>query len=104
MSYSQLSVLYSFYSIKSTAIGTPTLIRTEKTSPFERDDFTNLSMGAINNCVRTYEHITPQGLHFHLCLYEGVCCVMVQDVYDNTYFELQYFTDVNKALCFINNL
>ena len=26
--------------------GTPTLIRTERTSPFERDDFTNLSMGA----------------------------------------------------------
>ena len=29
---------------------------------------------------------------------------MVQDVYDNTYFELQYFTDVNKALRYINNL
>ena len=26
--------------------GTPTLIRTERTSPFERDDFTNLSIGA----------------------------------------------------------
>ena len=54
--------------------------------------------------VKTYDHITPHGLYFHLCLYEGVCCVMVQDVYDNTYFELQYFTDVNKALRFINNL
>ena len=29
---------------------------------------------------------------------------MVQDVYDNTYFEMQYFTDVNKALRYINNL
>jgi hypothetical protein len=29
---------------------------------------------------------------------------MVQDMYDNTYFELQYFTNVNKALRFINNL
>jgi hypothetical protein len=54
--------------------------------------------------VKTYEHITPEGLYFHLCLYGGVCCVMVQDVYDNTYFELQYFTDINKALRFINNL
>ena len=26
--------------------GTPTLIRTERTTPFERVDFTNLSMGA----------------------------------------------------------
>ena len=58
----------------------------------------------INNFMKTYEHITPQGLYFHLCLYEGVCCVMVQDVYDNTYFELQYFTDINKALRFVNNL
>ena len=58
----------------------------------------------INILVKTYEHITPQGLYFHLCLYEGVCCVMVQDVYDNTYFELKYFTNVNKALRFINNL
>ena len=29
---------------------------------------------------------------------------MVQDVYDNTYFEMKYFTNVNKALRFINNL
>jgi hypothetical protein len=54
--------------------------------------------------VKTYDHITPQGLYFHLCLYEGVCLVMVQDLYDNTYFEMQYFTSVNKALRFINNL
>ena len=65
---------------------------------------TTFAKAAINICVKTYEHITPEGLYFHLCLYEGVCCVMVQDVYDNTYFELQYFTDVNKALRFINNL
>ena len=58
----------------------------------------------INICVKTYEQLTPQGLYFHLCLYKGVCCVMVQDVYDNTYFEMQYFTNVNKALRFINNL
>jgi hypothetical protein len=29
---------------------------------------------------------------------------MVQDMYDNTYFELQYFTNINKALRYINNL
>jgi hypothetical protein len=54
--------------------------------------------------VKTYDHVTPQGLHFHLCLIDGVCCVMVKDLYDNTYFEMQYFTNVNKALRFINNL
>ena len=36
--------------------GTPTLIRTERTSPFERDDFTNLSMGA---CVVDVSGIEP---------------------------------------------
>jgi hypothetical protein len=36
--------LYYFLNYWST--GTPTLIRTEKIPPFERDDFTNLSMGA----------------------------------------------------------
>jgi len=58
----------------------------------------------INIFVKTFDHVTPQGLYFHLCLYEGVCCVMVQDMYDNTYFEMQYFTNINKALRFINNL
>ena len=65
---------------------------------------TGLGEEGINIFVKTYDHITPQGLQFHLCLIEGVCCVMVQDLYDNTYFELQYFTNVNKALRFINNL
>ena len=54
--------------------------------------------------MRTYDSLTPSGLHFHLSLHEGVCCVMVDDIYDNTYFEIKYFTNVNKALCFINNL
>ena len=63
-----------------------------------------LNEGGINIFVKTFDHTTPQGLHFHLCLYKGVCCVMVRDMYDNTYFELQYFTNVNKALRFVNNL
>ena len=29
---------------------------------------------------------------------------MVSDMYDNTYFELKYFTNVNKALRYVNNL
>ena len=32
---------------KLIALGTPAQIRTERTSPFERDDFTNLSTGAF---------------------------------------------------------
>ena len=57
----------------------------------------------INNYVKTYNSLTPSGLYFHLCLHEGVCCVMVQDIYDLE-FTIRYFTNVNKALRFINNL
>jgi hypothetical protein len=53
--------------------------------------------------VKTYNSLTPSGLYFHLCLHEGVCCVMVQDIYDLE-FTIRYFTNVNKALRFINNL
>ena len=73
-------------------------------SESKSDALDQLGEEGINIFVKTYDHITPQGLQFHLCLIEGVCCVMVQDLYDNTYFELQYFTNVNKALRFINNL
>ncbi len=59
--------------------------------------------GTINIVVKTYDRITPDGLHFHLCLYEGVCCVMVTDIYDQE-LTIRYFTNVNKALRFINNL
>jgi hypothetical protein len=54
--------------------------------------------------VKIYENLTPSGLHFRLSYENGVCCIMVKDMYDNTYFEMQYFTDINKALRFINNL
>ena len=46
--------LYYFLNYWST--GTPTLIRTERFPPFERDDFTNLSMGA---CVVDVSGIEP---------------------------------------------
>lgn len=58
----------------------------------------------INIFVKIYENLTPSGLHFRLSYDNGVCCIMVQDLYDNTYFEMQYFTDINKALRFVNNL
>jgi len=58
----------------------------------------------INNFVKIYENLTPSGLHFRLSYDNGICCIMVQDLYDNTYFEMQYFTDINKALRFVNNL
>jgi hypothetical protein len=53
--------------------------------------------------MKTYESVTPGGLHFHLSLYEGVCIVMVRDIYDIE-LTVRYFTNVNKALRFINNL
>jgi len=53
--------------------------------------------------MKTYESVTPGGLHFHLSLHEGVCIVMVRDIYDIE-LTVRYFTNVNKALRFINNL
>ena len=59
---------------------------------------------AINTFVKTYENFTPQGLHFHLSLSEaGVCYIIVRDLYDGS-FDMQYFTNVNRALRFINNI
>ena len=58
----------------------------------------------INIIVKSYTNLTPQGLHFHLSLSEqGVCCIIVTDVYDGE-CQVKYFTNVNKALRFINNL
>jgi hypothetical protein len=54
--------------------------------------------------VKTYENLTPSGLHFHLSLFNGVCYIMVLDIYDSTYFDIKYFTSVNLALRWINNL
>jgi hypothetical protein len=54
--------------------------------------------------VKTYENLTPGGLHFRLSLSErGVLCVVVRDVYDLD-VQVKFFTDVNKAMRFINNL
>jgi hypothetical protein len=44
--------------------------------------------------VKTYENLTPN----------GVCYIMVLDIYDSTYFDIKYFTSVNLALRWINNL
>jgi hypothetical protein len=61
-------------------------------------------MEAINSIVRTYENFTPGGLYFFLSLSEeGVCCILVRDLYDGD-TTVRYFTDVNKALRFINNI
>lgn len=58
----------------------------------------------INIIVRTYSNLTPQGLHFHLSLSEtGVCCIIVTDLFVGE-CQIKYFTNVNKALRFINNL
>ena len=71
--------------------------------PLVYNDFDPLSI-VINIYVKIYENLTPTGLHIHLSYEDGVCCIMVQDIYDNTYFEMQYFTNVNKALRWVNNL
>jgi hypothetical protein len=54
--------------------------------------------------VKTYKNITPSGLTFCLSLSDtGVCCIIVYDVFDCE-AQLRYFTNVNKAMRFINNL
>ena len=58
---------------------------------------------AINTYMKTYKNITPGGLNFHLSLIDGVCCMIVYDRYFCEY-QIQYFTNINKALRFINNL
>ena len=62
-----------------------------------------LTKGAINTIMKTYKNITPGGLNFHLSLCDGVCCMIVYDRYFCEY-QVQYFTNINKALGFINNL
>jgi hypothetical protein len=58
----------------------------------------------LNNDVKTYENFTPGGLRFHLSLSDaGVCCIIVYDIYDGD-ATIRYFTNVNKALRFVNNL
>ena len=59
---------------------------------------------AVNIHVKIYENLTPGGLYFHLSLDNGVCYIAVFDIHDVTYFEMKYFTNVNLALRWINNL
>jgi hypothetical protein len=54
--------------------------------------------------VRTYENQTPGGLCFHLSLENDVVYILVYDIHDVTYFQMKYFTKVNSALRWINNL
>ena len=64
----------------------------------------NYATSPINTCVRRYQNLTPQGLNFHLSLSDrGVCCIIVYDVFDAK-AQMRYFTNVNEALRFINNL
>ena len=53
--------------------------------------------------MKTYENFTPGGLHFHLSYEDGVCCIILSDIYDCT-LTIKYFTNLNKALRFTNNL
>jgi hypothetical protein len=52
--------------------------------------------------MKTYDRITPHGLHFHLSLNEGVCCIIVHDIYDYS-IDIKYFNNVNAALRYINS-
>jgi len=54
--------------------------------------------------VRTYKNQTPSGLCFYLSLENNVVYIVVYDIHDVTYFQMKYFTNVNSALRWINNL
>ena len=54
--------------------------------------------------MKRYQNLTPQGLNFYLSLSDiGVCYIIVYDVF-NAEAQMRYFTNVNLALRFINNL
>ena len=63
-----------------------------------------LYYGEVNICVKTYKNQTPGGLCFHLSLENNVVYIVVYDIHDVTYFQMKYFTNVNSALRWINNL
>lgn len=58
----------------------------------------------VNIGVKTYTNFTPSGLHFHLSYDNGVCCIIVHDIYSCEPTTVRFFTDINLALRFINNL
>jgi hypothetical protein len=54
--------------------------------------------------VKRYQNLTPQGLNFYLSLSDtGVCYIIVYDVF-TAEAQMRYFTNVSRALRFINNL
>jgi hypothetical protein len=58
----------------------------------------------INTHVKRYQNLTPQGLNFYLSLSDtGVCYIIVYDVF-TAEAQMRYFTNVSRALRFINNL
>jgi hypothetical protein len=61
-----------------------------------------LANEAINTNMKTYKNVS-EGLNFHLSLIDGTCCMIVYDRFFCEY-HTQYFTNINKALRFINNL
>ena len=64
----------------------------------------NYATSPINTCVRRYQNLTPQGLNFYLSLSDiGVCYIIVYDAF-NAEAQMRYFTNVNLALRYINNL
>jgi len=63
-----------------------------------------LNYSEVNIFVRTYKNQTPSGLCFYLSLENNVVYIFVYDIHDVTYFQMKYFTNVNSALRWINNL
>ena len=74
------------------------------TTAFTARGADHYTTNTINIFVKTYYSQTPTGLDFQLSLSDsGVCCIVVYDIYDCE-LTMRYFTNVNKALRFINNL
>jgi hypothetical protein len=54
--------------------------------------------------MQSYDIVTEVGLHFHVSLSkQGICYIMIKDLHSD-YFDLRYFTNLDTALDYINNL
>jgi 3-deoxy-D-arabino-heptulosonate 7-phosphate (DAHP) synthase class II len=52
----------------------------------------------------TNDWLTPTGIHIHLSMSNyNTCYIFVNDIYDNQ-LTMRYFTDMDSAVEFINNL
>ena len=53
--------------------------------------------------MQSYDIVTDAGIHFHISMSRGVCCIIVNDIF-TTDFNIKYFTTLDSALDYIHSL